>query len=54
MALTPEQSAAVGRILAEYRKELASILDAHKQAVSEAVARMDAEKTEKIRRMIGG
>ncbi len=53
MALTPEQAAAVEKIMDDYRKELAGILQKHKQDVTRAIEDVDKRKSEEIQRIIG-
>ena len=52
MALTPEQTAAVEKIMAEYRQELARILAQHRTEIEAAVERIDKQKSQEIHRII--
>lgn len=52
MALTPEQIAAVEKIMAQYQKQIQDILNTHKQDVQKAVEDIDKKKSEDIKKLI--
>lgn len=52
MALTPEQAAAVEKIMSQYQKQIQDILSTHKQEVQNAVEAIDAKKSNDIKKLI--